>query len=175
MALDPLGLDFDIDVDLGPLIGAGLGDIMVSSELYERAAPVLGRGIDQQERLEIELQDKIQRAHWYAAARARAERRRALRAPLLRRLRIDGHREGEDVYVCDISRDGLRASGRPYQGVLDLQLKVPGVPFPVETRAEVVDFKDANVLPIMNLRFTNLRRSTAERIDAYVHQRLNRP
>ena len=174
MALDPVGLDFDIDVDIAPLLGAGLSDILVSSELYERAAPCSGRGADLQARLDAELQDRIQRAHWYAASRARNDRRHALRAPLLRKLRIDGHREDEDVYVCDISKDGLRASGRPYAGVLDLELKVPGLDFPVETRAEVVDFRDANVLPIMNLRFMNLRRATADQIDAYVHRRLRR-
>lgn len=174
MALDPVGLDFDIDVDLAPLIGAGLSDILVSSELYEAANPVSGRGADLQARLDAELQDRIRRAHWYAASRARAERRAALRAPLLRRLRIDGHASEDDVYVCDISRDGLRASGRPRNGLLDVELKVPGVPFPVETRAEVVDFRDANVLPIMNLRFVNLRRATAEQIDRYVHHRLRR-
>ncbi len=174
MALDPVGLDFDIDVDLAPLIGAGLSDILVSSEHYEAAASARGRGAHLQARLDAELHERIQRAHWYAASQARNERRNALRAPLLRKLRIDRQPSASDGYVCDISRDGLRASGRPNSGLLDLELKVPGLPFPVETRAEVVDFRDANVLPIMNLRFVNLRRATAEQIDSYVHRRLRR-
>lgn len=174
MALDPIGLDFEIDVDLGPLLGAGLADIFVSSELYERAAPALDRGADLQARLDTELHQRIWQAQWLAASRARSERRSALRAPLLRKLLIDGQDDDQDAYVCDISRDGLRASGRPYNGLIDLELKVPGVPFPVATRAEVVDFKDANVLPIMNLRFVGMRRTTADQIDAYVHRRLRR-
>lgn len=165
-------LDFDIDVDVSSLVGAGLEDILVNSRHYEAALPRPDRSRQEQWARSERLREAIAQAQWDAVAIARSERRAARRAPLLRGLRIDGERS--DAYVCDISRDGLRVSGRPRNGLLDVELKVPGLTFPVESRAEVVDFRDANVLPIMNLRFVGINRRVAEGIDSYVHRRLLR-
>lgn len=165
-------LDFEIDVDLSNIVGAGLDNILVSAEYYEQALPRADRGEDEQAELDRLLRNQIWRSQWRAAARARSERRESRRAPLLRTLWVDGRRA--DTYVCDISRDGLRASGRPPNGTFDVSLKVPGMNFPVETRAEVVDFRDANVLPLMNIRFVGLHRRIADKIDGYVHDRLMR-
>lgn len=163
-------LEFDIDVDVSALVGAGLEDILVSSRHYEAALPRPDRSRHEQLARNTLLCEEIERAQWNAIAVARSERRIARRAPLLRGLRIDGGRA--DAYVCDISRDGLRASGRPRKGLFDVELKIPGLEFPVETRAEVVDFRDANVLPIMNLRFVGLDRQSAAGIDRYVYRKL---
>ncbi|MEM6558939.1 MAG: hypothetical protein AAF605_04065 [Myxococcota bacterium] len=164
-------LEFDIDVDVSALIGAGLNDVLVDSRYYVRAKQPQTRLAAHELRvLDDDLDVQIRWAQWRAAAALRSDRRRTRRAPLLRRLIVDGHRS--DGYVCDISREGLRASGRPRSGVIDLELKLPSLPFPLETRAEVIDFRDANVLPIMNLRFINLRRHYADGIEAYVQRRL---
>jgi hypothetical protein len=42
----------------------------------------------------------------------------------------------------------------------------------VDARAEVVDFKDGAVIPLVNLRFIDLDRPYREHIQAYVDRRL---
>lgn len=160
--------DFDIDVDLGPMFQDVRAPILVNSRWYELALPADGRAPEVQASLDGCLERELLRAQWEAMELLRQERRGARRAPILRRLQMDGER----LLACDISSTGLRASGRPTRGLIDFEFNLPGLDFPVDARAEVIDFKDKAVIPLVNLRFVDLDRPYREHIDAYVSRKL---
>jgi hypothetical protein len=157
---------FDIDVDLGPLLGAD--DPMLLSDTW-----YLMRSMG--ERFDDDLQAKVERAFGnellllqWRASRARSERRRAVRAPLLSRVEATS---GQRFVTTDISLAGLRCSGRPLAGVLDIEFKLPTLAFPVSARAEVANFQDSPVIPLIGLRFVDIEAPYVDEISRYIDTR----
>ena len=68
---------------------------------------------------------------------AQKDRRKLLRAPVMTRVHIDGQ---EHMLACDVSTRGLRCSGRPKKSTLDVEFKIPGLPFPIDAKAEVIEY-----------------------------------
>lgn len=142
------------------------GPVKIDPEWFAMAKPQAHRSAIAQREVERVFELELLYNRWLAAQH---ERRRARRAPIMTRVHVDG-----DVHMLatDVSSRGLRASGRPKNGVVDVEFKIPGLAFPVDARAEVVAFKDANVLPLVNLRFLNLDKLYRDYIDTYVGLRL---
>jgi hypothetical protein len=163
---DPL--DFDIDVDLSPILDNLKEPTVIDIKWYELVAPRAGRAADVQAKLDQMFENVMLRAQWRATQRRALDRRRAVRVPLLSRLVVDG---GPHMVACDISMSGLRASGRPTAPVMDVEFKIPGLAFPVDARVEVVSFKDTNVLPLVGLRFAWIDKPYVERIASYIADR----
>jgi hypothetical protein len=163
--------DFDIDVDLSPILGDLDGPTLVSAKWYELVAPREGRAAAVQAKLDQTFRNAVLYAQWQATARRALDRRRALRVPLLSRVQVDG---GSHLVACDISMSGLRCSGTPSAPLMDVEFKIPGAPFPVDARVEVVSFKDANVIPLVGLRFAWIDRPYVEQIARYVATRRER-
>jgi len=163
---DPL--DFDIDVDLSPILDHLTEPTVVDAKWYELVQPRAGRAADVQAKLDQMFENVMLRAQWRATQRRSLDRRRAVRVPLLSRLVVDG---GPHMVACDISMSGLRASGRPTAPIMDVEFKIPGLSFPVDARVEVVSFKDTNVLPLVGLRFAWIDKPYVERIAAYISAR----
>jgi len=162
---------FDIDVDVSPLLGDVEAPTLVSSRWYEMVRPRQGRPQSLQAKLERVLRSEMLFAQWCATSRRRLDRRRAMRVPLLSRLRLN---EGEPLLSCDISLSGMRASGRPPAPLLDIEFRLPGLAFPIDARVEVVTFKDANVIPLVGLRFAWIDRPYLDHISAYIAKRRSR-
>jgi hypothetical protein len=163
--------DFDIDVDLSPILGDLDGPTLVNSKWYELVEPREGRAPAVQAKLDQTFRNAVLYAQWQATSRRTLDRRRALRVPLLSRVQIEG---GLHLVSCDISMSGLRCSGTPLAPLMDVEFKVPGAPFPIDARVEVVSFKDANVIPLCGLRFAWIDRPYVEQIAHYVATRRER-
>lgn len=168
-------LDFDIDVDLSGLYGAphrerrrlnGRDPMLIDGAWYQMVKPNLAREPFLQREIERTFELELVYKRWLAAQR---ERRKAIRAPVMTRVAVDG---APYMLACDVSTHGLRCSGRPSSGLLDVEFKIPGLAFPVDARAEVVDFVDRPVLPAVSLRFIDLDRPYREHIEAYVQRKL---
>jgi len=162
---------FDIDVDLSPLLGTLAGPTYVDARWYELLARTGERDPVLHRKLEETFRRALLRAQWSATARRALDRRRALRVPLVSRVYVD---EGRPLVATDISLAGLRCSGRPTTPLVDIEFRLPGLHFPIETRAEVVSFKDASVLPLVGLRFVRIDRPYVELIADYVSRRSER-
>lgn len=159
-------LDFDIDVDVSGLLGVDR-ELLVSGRWYELMRQRDDRPDWLQHKVDRAFHNALLRAQWRAAAQ-RAERRRALRVPLISRVSITEH---SPLVACDISLSGLRCSGRPKKDFLDIEFKLPSLQFPVEARAEVVSFRDANVIPLAGLRFVDIDTPYLEHIQTYISRR----
>jgi hypothetical protein len=166
---DPL--DFDIDVDLSPILDHFEEPTVIDAKWYELVAPRKGRAADVQAKLDQMFENVMLRAQWRATQRRALDRRRAVRVPLLSRLVVDG---GPHLVACDISMSGLRASGRPTAPVMDVEFRIPGLSFPVDARVEVVSFKDTNVIPLVGLRFAWIDKPYVEKIATYISERRER-
>lgn len=163
--------EFDIDVDLAPLLGAKSAPVLVNARWYDLMQSHPERAEEVQRAMERSFRNTMLFAQWRALTQRWNDRRQAMRAPILSRVHLDG---GDHMVACDVSQSGLRCSGRPQKGVFDVEFKVPGLAFPVDARAEVVDFKDANVLPLVNLRFVSIDRPYREHLESYVQRRTRR-
>lgn len=162
--------EFDIDVDVSSLLIPELPHsyrepILIDSLWYTLARPGSQRSRAIEAAIQQCFSDEIRRAQWRAVMQRHRDRRGAKRAPILSRLHIDG---ADPMVACDVSATGLRASGRPATGQFDVEFKLPGVQFPVDARAEVIDFKDRNVIPLVSLRFTSIDKPYQELIERYV-------
>ena len=161
--------DLDIDVDIAPLLGTLAGPTWVDSRYYELAAFREGRPPALQRKAEQNLHNALLQAQWRALRLRRRERRRAVRAPLLARVRVDN---GPDMTACNISLSGMCCSGRPCSGILQIEVRLPGEPFPVDARAELVRQSGTPLLPLVGLRFVSIERPYVDQIRRYVHRRL---
>ncbi len=162
---------FDIDVDLSPLLGGIDDPTLISSYWYELTQTREGRPPQLQAKLERTMRNAVLRAQWRAASRRRLDRRRALRVPLISRVRVDG---GPHLVAVDISLSGLRCSGEPSAPVMDVEFRLPGNPIPVDARVEVVSFKDASVIPLVGIRFVWIDRPYVEQIAEYIARKRER-
>jgi hypothetical protein len=164
---DPL--NFDIDVDVAPLLDGSKEPQLVSSRWYKLLRPSPERPAALQVKIERAFHNLILKNQWDAArARTERRRRRAVRAPLLSRLQASS---GDRLVTTDISLAGLRCSGRPTRDELDVEFRLPGLAFPVEARARVVSFRDANVIPLAGLQFVDIDAPYLEHIHRYVDTR----
>jgi len=157
---------FEIDVDLAPLLGAD-DPLLLSSRWYRLLAPSAPRQDELQEKIERAFGNELLHLQWLAARR-RSERRRAVRAPLLSRVDVA---QGQRLVATDISLAGLRCSGRPRAGVLDIEFKLPTLAFPVAARAEVANFQDSPVIPLIGLRFVDIESLYVDEISRYIDER----
>jgi hypothetical protein len=169
MPYDPYG--FDIDVDISPLLQGVEDPTLVSATWYQLRYNRTGRPAELQHKLERTFRNAMLHAQWKAASRRQLDRRRAVRAPLLSRVQVDG---GSHLTACDISMSGLRCSGEPSAPVMDVEFKLPENPIPVDARVEVVSFKGANVLPLVGLRFAFIDPPYVDSIAAYVASKRDR-
>lgn len=160
--------DFDIDVDLSPLLGDVKGPTLINARWYELAREDPERAEALQAKIQQTFRNELLHAQWSATSRRALDRRRAVRAPIISRVQIDG---GQHMVACDISLSGLRCSGQPTAPVMDIEFKLPGLQFPIDARAEVVSFKDANVIPLIGLRFAWIDRPYLDCIAQYVAKR----
>lgn len=160
--------DFDIDVDISPLLGTLAGPTLIDARWYELAQNKPERSAVLQEKIDRAFRSTLLHAQWLATKRRALDRRRAIRVPLLSRVTTQ---EAPSLISTDISLTGLRCSGRPTAPIMDIEFKVPGVAFPIDTRAEVVSFKDANVIPLVGLRFVNLDSGYRQHIAEYIERR----
>jgi hypothetical protein len=158
--------NFDIDVDLGPLLDSD-DPVLVTSRWYKLLRPSSERPRGLQEKIDSTFRNTILKAQW-DIAKSRTERRRAVRAPLLSRVHANS---GDRLVTCDISLAGLRCSGRPTKDTMDVEFKLPGLAFPVEARARVVSFRDANVIPLAGLQFVDIDTPYLDHIHNYVDAR----
>ena len=163
--------DFEIDVDLSQVLGSGHGPLLLSSRWYELVTPREDRSPRVQFELERAFRKALLQAQWRATARRMLDRRRAARVPLLSRVRVDA---GQPLVACDISVSGLRCSGKPRAPVMDVEFRLPGLDFPVDARVEVVSWRDANVIPLVGLRFAHIDRAYLAHIAGYVARRQER-
>lgn len=162
-------VDFDIDVDVSPFLNSDqpfTAPTLVSSAYYEAARPRPGRLVEVQAKMNTVLRHAMLRAQWEAASKSRLERRKNVRVPLLSRVATDA--DDTTMLSCDISMDGLRCSGRPPAPVMDVEFKVPGAPFPIDARVELVRFKEANILPLAGLRFSWIDSVYLEYIEQFI-------
>jgi hypothetical protein len=158
--------DFDIDVDLSLLLG-GQTPQLLSSTWYTLVRERQERPTALQQKIEAAFHNALLRAQWQARGH-RLERRRAVRVPLLSRVHVS---RGPRLVSTDISIAGLRCSGRPTSGMLDIEFKLPGLAFPVAARVEVANFEDREVIPLVGLRFVDIERPYVEHIVRYVDTR----
>ena len=163
--------DFDIDIDLSPLLGAATGPTLVNAKWYELAKPREGRATAVQAKLDQTFRNAVLYAQWQASARRTLDRRRALRVPVLSRVHVEG---GAHLVACDISMSGLRCSGEPTAPIMDVEFKLPSAPFPIDARVEVVSYKESKVIPLVGLRFAWIDRPYVEHIARYVAGRRER-
>ena len=140
----------------------------VDSAWFDMMQPNAKRSAIAQREVERVLELELLLARYDAAQR---DRRRAQRAPVLTRVHVDG---ASHMVACDVSSRGLLCSGRPQACTMDVEFKIPGLAFPIDARAEVIDFIDRPVLPRVNLRFIDLDTPYRDHIDAYVNRRLAR-
>lgn len=161
---------FDIDVDISPFLGTLAGPTYIDARWYELMAPRHSRPAELQQSIERSFRRTVLRAQWRATSRRALDRRRAVRVPLVSRVAVD---TGAPLVATDISLAGLRCSGRPTSPLLDIEFRLPGLQFPIETRAEVVSYKDANVIPLVGMRFVHIDRPYVELIANYVSHRTN--
>lgn len=159
--------EFDIDVALATDRDGVLAPVHLDARWYELVQPNRHRSRKVQHKLDRLFANAMRQAQW-RAARQRRERRRAVRAPLLSRVRAERH---DAMLACDISLSGIRCSGRPERDVLELEFKLPGLDFPVNAKAEVVSFADRPVIPLAGMQFVDIDPGYLEHIDRYVRNR----
>jgi len=169
--MQPNLADFDIDVDLSPLLGTLAAPTLIDSRWYELAARRPGRPLMLQRKIEQAFHRRVLFAEWRAMRARNHERRRALRVPLVSSVAVG---KGSRLVTTDISLSGLRCSGRPTSPVLDIEFRLPGLDFPIDTRAEVVSFRDSNVIPLLGMRFVSMDRAYVELIERFIDQRSRR-
>ena len=159
---------FDIDVDISPFLGTLAGPTYIDARWYELLAPRGERSVELQQTIDRSFRRAVLRAQWRATSRRALDRRRAVRVPLVSRVYVEA---ASPLVATDISLAGLRCSGRPSTPLLDIEFRLPGVQFPIETKAEGVSYKDASVIPLVGLRFVRIDRPYVELIANYVSRR----
>jgi hypothetical protein len=169
MVHDPYS--FDIDVDLSPLLGEVTDPTLIDSTWYELTRNRAGRPPELQAKMERTFRNALLRAQWRATSRRRLDRRRALRVPLISRVHLDN---GRHLVATDISLSGLRCSGEPNAPVMDVEFRLPGSQIPVDARVEIVSFKDANVIPLVGMRFAWIARPHVDSIAQYIARKRER-
>ena len=142
--------------------------ILISDAWYRMAAPAGGRTSIIQAKMDRILNKALMRAQWKATARAPLDRRRAIRVPLLSRVRPQ---LGHHLTTLDVSVAGLRCHGRPTAPVMDIEFKVPGADFPIDTRVEVMSLKDSPLFNGCGLRFVGLEEPYKNQILRYIDRR----
>ncbi|MEZ4272406.1 MAG: PilZ domain-containing protein [Myxococcota bacterium] len=162
--------DFDIDVDLADILGTD-EPLMVDDRWYRLAEWHQERSAPLQRKIDKMLRNQILYAQWRATQRRSLDRRCAIRAPLVSRVHIDS---GAHLVATNISLSGLRCAGEPTAPVMDVEFKIPGLPFPIDARTEVVSFKASSVAPLIGLRFVDLDRPYRHHIAEYIHRRRDR-
>jgi hypothetical protein len=161
--------DFDIDVDLSSLLGIDEPEsLMVNDNWYLLGKSREGRPERVQQKIDKIFRNAVLEAQWRATARRALDRRRAVRAPLISRVHMSG---GLHLVATDISLSGLRCSGEPRAPLIDIEFKLPNLAFPIDARAEVVSYKDSDVIPLVGLRFLDLEKPYRHHIAAYVNAR----
>ncbi|OGQ89047.1 MAG: hypothetical protein A2289_18715 [Deltaproteobacteria bacterium RIFOXYA12_FULL_58_15] len=160
--------DFDIDVDISPILEDVDTPTLLDGHWYELTRPRAGRSAALQDKMERTFRNAMLHAQWRATSRRSLDRRRAMRVPLLSRLHVDG---GNHLVTCDISMSGLRCSGTPLAPLMDVEFRLPKVDFPIDARVEVVSFKEANVIPLVGLRFAWIDKPYVHYIADYISQR----
>ncbi len=168
---DALADEFDIDVDISPLLGNVEGVSLIDDRWYRMAAAGQGRDPVLRAKAQRMLDNSMFNAQWAARGRRRLDRRRAVRAPLISRVRLGN---GKHLTATDISLSGLRCAGEPVAPLMNVEFKVPGLGFPVDARVEVMSYKESNVIPLVGLRFIHLERPYAEEIARYIAERRER-
>lgn len=157
-------LDFDIDVDVSPLLGQCTAPSLVDDHWYLLAHAPRPRLRAQADRL---LHNALLAAQWQAVRGRILDRRRAVRAPLLSRVDSDA---GHHYIASDVSLSGLRCSGQPANAPVDIAFRLPGLGFPVEARAEVVSVQPGLAAASLGMRFTHIERPYVEWIAQYIDQ-----
>jgi hypothetical protein len=165
-AADPYA--FDIDVDISPLLGDVDEPTLINSKWYELVAGQPDRIRSLQGKVEEVFRKELLYAQWRATARRRLDRRRAVRVPILSRVHVDG---GRSMVATDLSLSGMRASGVPAAPVMDIEFNLPGLQFPIDAKAEVVEFRSSNVIPLVGMRFAWIDRPYVDLIASYVARR----
>lgn len=164
--------NFDIDVDITPFLPGEESDeldqVLLSDTWYQLARPQEHRSYLMQAKADQLFKNAMLHSQWQASRRRKLDRRHALRAPLLTRVHVDGF---SHMTSTDISLSGLRCSGVPNAPLMELEFKLPGMPFPIDVRAEVVEYKEANVIPLVGMRFVGLQGPYREQIARYVNYR----
>src|SRR5512145_1314352 len=139
---------FDIDVDISPLLGNVEGAALIDDRWYRLARASRGRDPVLQAKAERMLDNSVLYAQWVARSRRRLDRRRAVRAPMISRVHLDN---GLHMTSTDISLSGMRCAGDPASPLMNVEFRVPGLEFPIDARVEVMSYKDANVIPLVGL------------------------
>lgn len=160
--------DFDIDVDLSPLLGTLAAPTLIDARWYELVRERPDRPPELQRKIERAYRGSLMHAEWRARRVRNHERRRAVRVPLVSPVLFG---RGPRLVSTDISLSGLRCSGRPVAPVMDIEFHLPGVAFPIDTRAEVVSFKDSSVIPLLGMRFVAMDRAYIEMIQHFIDER----
>lgn len=168
---NPCDQDFDIDVDISPLLGNVDGTALIDDRWYRLVHTSENRDPALRAKAERMLNNSLLYTQWSARSRRRLDRRQAIRAPLISRVHLDS---GMHMVSTDISLSGMRCSGRPVSPVMDVEFKLPGLRFPVDTRVEVMSYKESNVIPLVGLRFIHLERPYVEEIARYIADRRQR-
>jgi len=158
--------DFDIDVDLSEILDCE-APVLVNARYYEMAHRYKNRRQSfLQAKAWLILDNAILAAQWRAARqRLGSERRRAIRVPLLSRVHLDA---GEHMVSTDISLAGMRCTGEPEAGSMDVEFKIPGLAFPIDARVEVTTFRPGNVTPLVGMRFTDMDDAYREHLVRYI-------
>jgi hypothetical protein len=169
--LDESLYEFDIDVDVAPLLGGVSDPVLIRDTWYRLAHNKPGRRPRVQRAAERMLQNTLLLAQWRARERRSLDRRRAVRVPLIARVIP---LRGKPFTTTDISLSGMRASGEPTAPVLDVEFKIPGLSFPVDTKVEVVSYRPSPIVPLVGLRFVNLEKVYADEIARLVNERRER-
>ncbi len=152
--------DFDIDVDFTTQVGE---EMCIDSRWYELACQ--SQHAELRHKANEVLRNAVLRAQWLATSRRPLDRRRARRVGVISRLHMAG---GGRMVTTDISVSGLRCSGEPRAPIMNVEFKIPGLGFPVDTTVEVVSYKPSNVVPLCGLRFVNIDRAYQRHISEYI-------
>lgn len=169
MGHDPY--NFDIDVDLSPMLGEVDDPTLINSYWYEMTQSRVERPPELQAKLERTFRNAMLRAQWRATSRRRLDRRRALRVPLISRVHVDA---GSHLVATDISLSGLRCSGEPSAPVMDVEFRLPSSQIPIDARVEVVSFKESNVIPLVGMRFAWIDRPHVDTIAEFIARKRDR-
>ncbi len=166
--------DFDIDVDLTELLGGADSEVetLLDDRWYHTVRPRPGRSSQAQAKMETLFSNAMLHAQWEATRRRKLDRRRAIRAPILSRVHVT---DGLHLTATNISLSGLCASGHPLAPLMTVEFKIPGMDFPVDTRVEVVNYKNSSVIPLVGLRFVDLERPYVDAIAGYIGRRRENP
>lgn len=155
----------EIDVDLAPMLGTE-EEVLVNEQFYRMAHARRDRTV--QAKVDHLLRNAQLAAQWRATARRRLDRRRAIRAGLLTRVRIDG---GKHLIATDISLRGMRCSGQPTAPLMHIEFDLPGLEFPIESRAELMNYRHSPDFPWVGLRFIDIDRPYVRWIAGYIDRK----